>query len=303
MYIRTIRNIAASIIGLVLIALGFVKRAKEKFSKSGNLMILYFHNPGEKYFAKVVRWLKNNGFSFLEAQDVVEYFKNGKSLPKCPVWLTFDDGWRGNYKNVYPVLKNENITATIFAVTRSIETSGVFWWTYSEKYKHLLPEKFKDDFSLLWKIPEQLRENVTEDIYNVIKESLDREAISVDELKEMSESGHVTFGSHTVNHIIAPNCTDEEMTKELLISKQKLEEWTGKSINIFCYPNSDYTERDTQLLTDAGYDIAVIAGNRFAGKNDNRYRIPRMGMGEAYFPEELCHMFGVWQKFIKRIKN
>lgn len=154
----------------------------------------------------------------------------------------------------------------------------------------------------MWKVPESERKKLADALFSKIKDKLNREAITVEQLKEMSQSGHIVFGSHTVNHVITPNCTDEELNAELSESKQKLEEWTGKKINIFCYPNSDHSERDEVLIRLNGYDIAVIAGNRYAGKNDNLFRIPRMGMGEAYFPEELCHMFGVWQKFIKKFK-
>jgi peptidoglycan/xylan/chitin deacetylase (PgdA/CDA1 family) len=185
-------------------------------------------------------------------------------------------------------------------VTDSIETTGVFWWTYSESHKQKLPEKFQNDFELLWKVPEAERKNVTGSLYADVKERLSREALTADELKEMSDC--ITFGSHTVNHVITPNCTDEELKTELAESKRKIEEWTGKKIRVFAYPNADHSERDEKFLSETGYDIAVVGGNRFARKNDNRYRIPRMGMGEAYFPEELCHMFGVWQKFIKKFK-
>lgn len=219
------------------------------------------------------------------------------------MWITLDDGWKDNYENVFPVLKEENVQATIFAVTDSIELTGVFWWTFAEAYNQILPKKFRDDFELLWKVPDAERESVIIELYAKVKNKLNREALTINELKEMSDCGCVTFGSHTINHVITPNCTDEELKAELNQSKQKIEEWTGKKVNIFAYPNADHTEREEKFLMDAGYDIAVIGGNRIADKNDNRFRIPRMGMGEAYFPEELCHIFGVWQKFIKKFKG
>jgi poly-beta-1,6-N-acetyl-D-glucosamine N-deacetylase len=219
------------------------------------------------------------------------------------VWITFDDGWKGNYDGVFPVLKKEKIQATIFAVTGAIETTGVFWWTFAGKYKNLLPDKFRNDINLLWKVPDTERKKVIDELYEKVKDRLNREAITVEQLKEMSHSGYVVFGSHTVNHVITPNCTDEELNAELAVSKQKIEMWTGKTVNIFCYPNSDCSGRDEKLVKSNGYDIAVIAGNRYAGNDDKPLAIPRMGMGEAYFPEELCHMFGVWQRFIKKFKQ
>jgi peptidoglycan/xylan/chitin deacetylase (PgdA/CDA1 family) len=218
------------------------------------------------------------------------------------VWLTIDDGWQKNLQNVLPALEQQKVHATIFISTQAVE-SGAFWWTYAEKFGGLLPEKFKNNVNLLWETPETERKQVISELFGKVKDKIKREALTIDELKLLSKSEYITLGSHTVNHVITPNCTDDELMSELKGSKQKLEEWTGKKVNTFAYPNADHTEREEEFLKAAGYEIAAIVSNRFAGKNDNPYRIPRMVMGEAYFPEELCHMFGVWQKVIKKIKG
>jgi peptidoglycan/xylan/chitin deacetylase (PgdA/CDA1 family) len=219
------------------------------------------------------------------------------------VWLTLDDGWEGNLKNVLPVAEEQGVHATIFIATAAIET-GVFWWTYAEKFNGLLPEKFRNNLNQLWEIPESERMKVISELYSKVSGKINREALTVDELKQISKSEYITIGSHTVNHVITPNCTDEELTRELIESKRKLEEWTGKKIDAFAYPNADHTNREEEFLKTSGYEIAAIVSNRFANRNYNPYRIPRMVMGEAYFPEELCHIFGIWQRIItKRLMN
>lgn len=278
-----------------------MRRAKRK-AQSEDLLVLCFHNPKRKVFARIITWLKKHGFIIVSAGDVIEFYKQEKPLPRGAVWLTFDDGWRENLQNVLPVLEEQKVHAEIFISTGAVE-SGVFWWTYAENFRHLLPEKFKNNVNLLWKASEEERKKTISELHEKIKDKIKREALTIDEVKQISKSQYVTIGSHTVNHAITPNCTDVELTSELALSKQQLENWTGKKINTFAYPNADHTEREEAFLKAAGYEIAVIVSNRFANKKDNPYRIPRMVMGEAYFPEELCHIFGIWQRIIKRKKR
>jgi peptidoglycan/xylan/chitin deacetylase (PgdA/CDA1 family) len=145
------------------------------------------------------------------------------------------------------------------------------------------------------------KKKVTSELFERVKDKVKREALTIEEVKQLSKSEYVTIGSHTVNHVITPNCTDDELKNELSRSKQKLEEWTGKIVNTFAYPNADHTEREEVFLKAAEYEIAVIVNNQFANRNNNAYKIPRMVMGEGYFSEELCHMFGIWQRAIKKL--
>jgi peptidoglycan/xylan/chitin deacetylase (PgdA/CDA1 family) len=45
----------------------------------------------------------------------------GAPLPARPVILTFDDGYRDNYTNAFPLLKERGMTATFFIVTDLID--------------------------------------------------------------------------------------------------------------------------------------------------------------------------------------
>ena len=57
------------------------------------------------------------------------------------------------------------------------------------------------------------------------------------QIKELSESGLITIGSHSMNH---PNLSEieseQEMESEILESKNILEESLGRKVDLFSYP-------------------------------------------------------------------
>ena len=77
-----------------------------------------------------------------------------------------------------------------------------------------------------------------------------------DMVKDLSNSGLVEIGSHTVSHVHLSALSYEEQEKELFESKQDLENITGKKINTIAYP---YGQRNYETLQIAKkyYDYAV----------------------------------------------
>lgn len=90
-----------------------------------------------------------------------------------------------------------------------------------------------------------------------------------EEIKEMSDSGVVSIGSHTVSHKWLPEMGTERLRSELSRSKAALEEKTGKPVNALCYPigaHDHRVERETGL---AGYTCAVATNpGRFSPIDD-----------------------------------
>jgi peptidoglycan/xylan/chitin deacetylase (PgdA/CDA1 family) len=77
------------------------------------------------------------------------------------------------------------------------------------------------------------------------------------EIREMSGSGIVTIGSHTVSHLWLPTMGTVYLKKELADSKRQLESHLGRSVDFFCYPIGAHDERVKNLVKEAGYACAV----------------------------------------------
>lgn len=86
-------------------------------------------------FEEHIKFL-NSHFNVISFHKLLQKLKNATiqyNTRYCII--TFDDGWRDNFINAYPVLKKYNIPATIFLPTSYIDTTNWFW---PEKVSFLL---------------------------------------------------------------------------------------------------------------------------------------------------------------------
>ncbi len=89
-------------------------------------------------FAEQVGYLADNGYHTITPDQLMGYLKYGRALPDKPILITFDDGYRDNYANAYPILKKHGFTATIFLVTDLVGNDDRFltWDEAREMHKN-----------------------------------------------------------------------------------------------------------------------------------------------------------------------
>lgn len=81
-------------------------------------------DPSGKYIMslaelqKTFQALKDNGFHPISLEQFHAFIDNGATVPERAVLLTFDDGYRDVYENVFPLTKRYNYPAVSFAVTK-----------------------------------------------------------------------------------------------------------------------------------------------------------------------------------------
>lgn len=68
-------------------------------------------------FARHLDRIQAEGYTTISLYDLLAHLWQGAPLPEKPVVLTFDDGYRDNYTNAFPLLRERGMTATIFVVT------------------------------------------------------------------------------------------------------------------------------------------------------------------------------------------
>ncbi len=101
--------------------------------------------------------------------------------------------------------------------------------------------------------------------------------MTVEMLKEMSDSGLVTFGSHTLDHVFLPEIKDrDELKRQLYDSKNELEKLTGKPVNLFCYPVGGYNPVVENMVKELGFKAAVTTFPKHGFAHNDLYALKRI---------------------------
>lgn len=294
---KKIRHINASAVAFFLIMTGFTKRVKRKAKRGDFILSIYFHSPSKPLFEFCIKWLKKNGFRFLSQQDILAISQKKMPFPNAGVVITIDDGWKTNEKNIVGVANKYEVPVTIFISTDPIE-NGNFWWpSIHAALKLKLTDRSVQD---LKQVPNKEREEIFQKIQEVVQ--LPREALTINQVKEIVQSKFITIGSHTISHPVLINCKDEKSYIELKLSKEKIEGWINSSVNYFAYPNGDYSKREIQYLKDIGYALAYTTEPAYltGQKLKHVYELPRFCIFENISKAEaICRILGIWQRFIK----
>lgn len=81
-------------------------------------------------FREQMAYLAENGFESVDLYDLSLAITGKRDLPAKPVVLTFDDGYRDNYENAFPVLQDFGFRGTFFVVTQPIDDGNPDYLTW-----------------------------------------------------------------------------------------------------------------------------------------------------------------------------
>ena len=81
-------------------------------------------------FAAQLDRLAAEGYTTIDLYDLVSNLARGAPLPEKPVIITFDDGYRDNYENAFPLLVERGMKATFFVVTDFIDEERPAYLTW-----------------------------------------------------------------------------------------------------------------------------------------------------------------------------
>jgi peptidoglycan/xylan/chitin deacetylase (PgdA/CDA1 family) len=88
-------------------------------------------------FERQMAFLVQHGYHSVSPRELTDYW-DGKiaKLPGRPILITFDDGWRDNYQNAYPILKRHHLTAVIFVTTGELGQRAMLRWPEVARLAH-----------------------------------------------------------------------------------------------------------------------------------------------------------------------
>jgi poly-beta-1,6-N-acetyl-D-glucosamine N-deacetylase len=287
------------LVGCLLQKLGAVERARQRILGGGCVACIAFHDPKPPVFERCVIWLRDAGFTFISADDLIAIARNGSTPPRGSVWISLDDGWRGNL-DLVPVIDRYRVPVTIFLATEAVGPLGLFWWTCIYDHRSELPPPFRSRPRLLWSLPEGQRKKLTEPVVSRHNAQYERQALSIEDVRALSRNQLISFGSHTVHHPSLPNCDATQLDEELAVSKRQIEGWTDRPVGLFAYPGGRCDGREEDALARNGYELAVTTTGRvYRPGADSAYFVPRLEVGDGSRPSaDACKMVGAWIPYV-----
>jgi peptidoglycan/xylan/chitin deacetylase (PgdA/CDA1 family) len=240
----------------------------------------------------------------ISLEVLASYLQKGQSPPSKTIVITFDDGYRDNYLNAFPILLKSKVPATIFLTTGNIGADKLHWWdqigylihktslqevSLSElgfhrlqsvkdrnRAQYLITQKLKtfDEDRKSWWIS-QLGASLKTDIPAGMGKKL---ILSWNEIREM-DAGGVSFGAHTVNH---PLLTQVPLTRaqwEIAESKKDIQNYLGKEVTTFAYPDGRWNMEIADLVQKSGFVCAVATSpSHIILPSDNPFTLSRIEM-------------------------
>ena len=72
-------------------------------------------------FDQEIKTLKDAGFEFITTKDLADTLDDKITIPQKSVILTFDDGYRDFYTDVFPILKKYQVKAVVYVVPNFLD--------------------------------------------------------------------------------------------------------------------------------------------------------------------------------------
>jgi len=225
-------------------------------------------------------------FNVISLED---YYSEHFSEDRFNICISFDDGYKNNYKYVLPFLKKYQLSATFFITAISEMGYDILWNDFlgivtkygrgkiSYKNEIFYKDQYGKYISAINNEP--LVERIRSGTYDLKVEmmqsfsSMDFRSKKDDEdfwqqmtpaeIRELSECEFCTIGSHGYYHNDLAKLSIEDATKEMVHSKSYLESITGKNISALAFPYGTYTRAIIAEAKKAGYDKLLALDFRF----------------------------------------
>lgn len=232
-----------------LSAWGALYPIREYYRKKWFTCILY-HQIKPSIFEKHIQYYSKH-YNLCSLNKLRNHYENDAKLPRNPLFITFDDGWRSNYE-LLTLIEEKEIPVTVFLTTGLIGSNMI-----------PPPITVYNESSI-----EELEANF------IVRP--ERTMLTFEEIKEMGKV--VDFQAHGVHHHLSTVLTPEKLKEELLESKRVIEDITGKPVFAFAYPYNHASKREAEIVESCGFSFARIGDRIMNSSNSNRFLLNSIGI-------------------------
>jgi peptidoglycan/xylan/chitin deacetylase (PgdA/CDA1 family) len=270
-----------------------------------------------------LRWARTSGV------DIVTVDEAMRRLERCDTGFfavfTFDDGYRDNITHALPVMAKYDAPLTIYVTTSMITRQLYAWWdalvVLIRDHDAVDVEPMAQRFEAAdgrgktralrtikrWIHEDGARADLLRPVfaaYNVDVEALVHgQAMTLEEMKDVSRHALVTIGGHTTSHSFLPLESRDRLLREVSDNKRYLEHATDAPVAHFAYPYGAAGQREAECVRKAGFHSAVTTRNGtvfpYHATIQGLFELPREAVDSSDTVASLdCRSKGV-QRFFK----
>lgn len=205
-------------------------------------MKLSSHVAGQYVSTRVLEWgidgLRRKSWRGVSLAECIEIGRGSGSETGDNFAITFDDGYLSIYERACPLLKERDMTATVYVVVDSL--GGINEWD----------RRMGDQ---------------------------EEKMMSAQQARELADNGF-EIASHTLTHPHLTQIDDEQLAREIADSKHKLEDLVGREVASFSYPYGDFDCRVLNAAVAAGYKNAVSTKLGTVIEGTSLFEAPRVNV-------------------------
>ncbi len=261
----------------------------------------------DRFLEDMILHFKRQNVPIIPLEDALE----SAHLPtvKPFICITFDDGYRDNYTDAYPVFLKHNVPFTVFLTTGLVDRTIPMWWDAVEKIidvqnqlyfetrllRNTTSSEKTKNYSMVSNIMrscqqpemlEYLEDFITKNNTDFTLESTYDQALTWDMIREMQAGGLACFGAHSVSHRLFSSLNKSELYTEITASKQRIKEMTGMTPVYFAYPFgqlNEIGEDASSVVAASGFKAGLSTTRNTVNKHtiNNLYTLPRVMLGRG----------------------
>lgn len=187
-----------------------------------------------KEFESHIRFLRVERYTTYTVSGYLRALDTGKLAAK-PIVLTFDDGFADFFETVMPVLMNNAMTATLYAVSGAV--GGTSGWLSSSGEEN-------------------------------------RPLMNWPQLASIAKSG-IEIGAHSVTHPALDLVPLKIARAEIAGSKKTLEDRLGMPVQSFAYPYGYYSRKIRDIVEEEGFSSACAVNYAASSAAEDRFLLSR----------------------------
>ncbi len=223
----------------------FELKPLKETSQKIQLPVLMYHNiqddsklpPGDKIayglsvspeaFENQLQYLQENEYNTITSLELYRHVYLGEDLPEKPIMLTFDDGFKNNYENAFPLLQKYDMEGE-FAIITGMVGMGDFM-----------------DWQQIMEMSQAGMGFSSHTHFHCTLAATYETIIPIGQ--EASDCPDFSYGG-TLNTL--------QIKNELMKSRESLEENLGQPVISLVYPFGKYNPQVVEIAEEAGYRFA-----------------------------------------------